>query len=221
MDPDRLKTFLAVEKHRNYTHAARELFLSQPAVSRQVHELERELGVRLFEQIGKTISLTDAGLTLAREAKDLPGSLERAGEAVRAHAGAGRGALRLGASTTPGFYLLPPVLGRFHGRFPAVEISYTIKSSRRIEEAILGNEIDLGFVGAHFAGEGLRSEPIAEDEVAFFSLHGLRDDFRRGRLKEVKVSGLRPKRPIYCVRHVGKHVSPAMEAFLGMVREAL
>ena len=66
MNPIHLKTFLSVQKRLNFTHAARELFLSQPAVSRQVRQLEQALGVKLFEQIGKSLFLTDAGRTLAK-----------------------------------------------------------------------------------------------------------------------------------------------------------
>src|SRR5438034_10890783 len=111
MTLDHLRSFLAVQKHLGYTRAGKELFLSQPAVSRHVQALEDQLGVTLFEQIGKRLSLTDAGRTLAKEAERLLGDLERVSETVKAHSGADRGTLRLGASTTPGFYLLPALLG--------------------------------------------------------------------------------------------------------------
>src|SRR5688572_30586814 len=127
MNPANLRTFLAVEKHLNYTHAARELLLSQPAVSRQIRQLERDLGVQLFEQLGKRLYLTDAGKTLLREASRLLGNLDRVREAMVAHQEAHHGALRLGASTTPGIYLLPPVLGQFHRSHPEVEISYRVE----------------------------------------------------------------------------------------------
>ncbi|HSM15802.1 MAG TPA: LysR family transcriptional regulator, partial [Gemmatimonadales bacterium] len=71
MNPRHLQTFLVVRRHLNYTRAAEEVFLTQPAVSRQVRQLEEELGVRLFEQIGKSLHLTDAGETLAAEAEKL------------------------------------------------------------------------------------------------------------------------------------------------------
>ena len=94
LNPIHLRTFLSVAEHLNYTHAARELLLSQPAVSRQVRQLEKELGSALFEQIGKSLHLTDAGKTLAREAQRLLGDMERVAEAVRAHREPGHGALR-------------------------------------------------------------------------------------------------------------------------------
>lgn len=169
VDPYHLRTFLAVRKHLNYTRAAEELLLSQPAVSRQIHQLEQALAVTLFERIGRSVHLTDAGRTLALEAERILGDLERAGEAVRAHGSPGRGRLRIGASTTPGFYLLPEPLGRFHRKFPSVEIAYTVQNSLAIEQMILRNELDLGFVGAHLSGRGLLLEQVLQDEVVCFA----------------------------------------------------
>ncbi|GAB4364619.1 MAG: LysR family transcriptional regulator [Deltaproteobacteria bacterium] len=169
MNPHHLRTFLAVRKHRNYTRAAEEIFLTQPAVSRQVHQLEEELGVRLFEQIGKSLHLTDAGETLAVEAEKLLGAMERTAEAVRSHRSAERGSVRIGASTTPGFYLLPDLLGRFHRRFPKVALHYTVENSLAIERKIVRNELDLGFVGAHLSTEELLLTPLLEDEIVCFT----------------------------------------------------
>jgi DNA-binding transcriptional LysR family regulator len=169
MNPHHLRTFLAVRRHRNYTRAAEEVFLTQPAVSRQVRQLEEELGVRLFEQIGKSLHVTDAGETLAAEAEKLFGALERTAEAVRSHRSAERGSIRVGASTTPGFYMLPDLLGRFHRRFPKVNLHYTVENSLRIEQMIVRNELDLGFVGAHLSNEELELKPLVEDEIVCFT----------------------------------------------------
>ena len=169
MNPHRLRTFLAVRRHLNYTRAAEEVFLTQPAVSRQVRQLEEELGVRLFEQIGKSLYLTDAGETLAVEAEKLLGAMERTAEAVRSHRSADRGSVRIGASTTPGFYLLPDLLGQFHRRFPKVALHYTVENSLKIEQKIVRNELDLGFVGAHLSNEELELKPLLEDEIVCFT----------------------------------------------------
>lgn len=169
MNPHHLRTFLAVRRHRNYTRAAEEVFLTQPAVSRQVRQLEEELGVRLFEQIGKSLHLTDAGETLAVEAEKLLGAMERTAEAVRSHCSAERGSVRIGASTTPGFYLLPDLLGRFHRRFPKVTLHYTVENSLRIEQMLLRNELDLGFVGARLSSGELELKPLVEDEIVCFT----------------------------------------------------
>ncbi|MBI5904302.1 MAG: LysR family transcriptional regulator [Deltaproteobacteria bacterium] len=169
MNPHLLRTFLSVRKHRNYTRAAEEVLLSQPAVSRRVRQLEEELGVRLFEQIGKSLHTTDAGETLAAEAEKLLGAMERTAEAVRSHGSEECGSIRIGASATPGFYLLPGILGRFHRRFPKVALHYTVENSLRIEQKIVRNELDLGFVGAHLANEELELTTLLEDEIVCFT----------------------------------------------------
>jgi DNA-binding transcriptional LysR family regulator len=288
--PDHLRTFLTVRKHLNYTRAGEELFLSQPAVWRQVKQLEESLDVRLFERIGKSLHLTDAGRTLAEHAGRLLADHERAAEAVRSHRSAVAGSLRVGASTTPGLYLLPKVLGRFCRKYPEVEMHYTIENSLQIEQMIVRNELDLGFVGAHLASEELQLEPVLDDEIvcfasathplakrrriearaleaetwvtreagsgtrrlfetwlgsvgvkmrrtielrgpeevkvlvragvgiSFMSLHGLTREKGRQRLARLAVAGLRLPRPVFLARHVDKHSSPVMEAFLSLVQ---
>ncbi len=169
MNPHHLRTFLAVRRHLNFTRAAEEVFLTQPAVSRQVRQLEEELGVRLFEQIGKSLHLTDAGKTLAVEAEKLLGAMERTAEAVRSHGSADHGSVRIGASTTPGFYLLPDLLGRFHRLYPKVALHYTVENSLTIEQMLVRNELDLGFVGAHLSSKELERKPLVADEIVCFT----------------------------------------------------
>jgi len=169
MNPVHLKTFLSVAKHRNYSHAGKELFLSQPAVSRQMRQLEQQLGLRLFEQIGKAVELTDAGRTLQREADRLLGNIERVAEIVMEHRSATDGRLRIGASTTPGFYLLPPIIGAFHKRYPRVDLNYIVGNSAQIEERIIRNELDIGFVGGTVHNADISSTKIADDEIVCFT----------------------------------------------------
>lgn len=168
-DPDLLRTFLSVHRHGNLTRAAEELFVSQPAVSRRVGRLERSLGLPLFERLGKSLHLTEAGEALAREAAALIGSAERLAEVVRARRSGEEGRLRIGASTTPGLYLLPRVLMRFRARYPKVDVQYAVENSLHIEERIVRNDLDLGFVGAHLTHAALRLQPVYEDEVVLYA----------------------------------------------------
>jgi DNA-binding transcriptional LysR family regulator len=172
MTPEHLRTFLAVHRHLSYTRAAAELHLSQPAVWRQVRGLERELGTRLIEPIGKRLHLTDAGRTLAEQAEGLLGHLARVEESVKLHVGGVHGRLRIGASTTPGYYLLPPALGRFHARHPDVELHYQIENSAVVEQRLLRNELDLGFVGGTLASDELESEPLSSDRIVCYAARG-------------------------------------------------
>ncbi len=209
MDPKLLRTFLAVRRHGSFTEAAREEFLTQPAVSRRIRQLEAELGVRLFEQLGKSLHLTDAGRVLASEAERLLGSIERSAEAVRAVRSVEHGSLRVGASSTPGFYLLPRIMGGFHRRYPGVELGYAVENSLGIEERILRNELDLGFVGAHLAHEDLRLEPVLEDEVVCFAppSHPLA---RRPRIDPKELRGA-----LWVVREKGSATRRLVESWLG------
>ncbi|MEK6676825.1 MAG: LysR family transcriptional regulator [Planctomycetota bacterium] len=169
LNPIHLKTFLVVAKHLHFTKAADELYLSQPAVSRQMQQLRRDLGVALLEQVGKTLFLTDAGRTLAQEASRLLGSLERVSESIIEHRSVKDGRVRIGAGTTPGFYILPSILGRFHARFPGVELHYSVENSKSIVQKVLHNEVDLGFVGGLPDSIEIQAEPIAEDEIVCFA----------------------------------------------------
>ena len=175
-----LRTFLSVRKHLNYTRAGEELFLSQPAVSRQIKQLENEFGVKLLEQLGKSLRLTKAGQTLVVESEMLLGAMERTKEAVQAHSSVAQGALRIGTSSTPGCYMLPEVLGVFHQKFPDIELQYISDNSQRVEQMIIDNSLDLGFVGAFLSNDDLRSESVMEDEVVCFTSpnHPLADQRR-------------------------------------------
>ena len=208
VDPAPLRTFLAAFEHRNYTRAGEAVFLSQSAVTRQIQQLERELGVRLFERIGKALQPTSAGDALAAEAEKVLGALERAEETVRGLRTAERGSLRIGASTTPGHYLLPPVLGKFHRRFPDVEIRYSVENSLRIEQRIVRNDLDLGIVGAHLAHEDLNLEPVVEDEIVCYAAasHPLAE---RSRIPVRDLKGI-----LWVVRERGSATRQLFEAWL-------
>lgn len=169
MTPELLRAFLTVSRHRNFTHAATELSVSQPAMSRQIQMLERELGVRLFERLGKAVHLTAAGETLAHESEALLGDLDRLLEHVRAHAAPGVGRLRIGAGTTPGLYMVPRVLGEFRRRFPKVDLTYCIGPSDQIARKVQSNELDIGFVGKAVEVNTIVCEPIADDEIVCFA----------------------------------------------------
>src|SRR5437773_2733859 len=113
-----LRLFAAVAQHTSFTRAAAALNLSQPAISKALGELERHLGVPLFDRTGRTVRLTEAGEALYARSRELFG-IERAAEhELRELRGLERGLLRVGASTTIATYLLPPLLGAFHSGHP-------------------------------------------------------------------------------------------------------
>ncbi len=147
-----LKIFLAVSERLNYTRAGEDVNLSQSGVSVRVRELERELGVKLFEQLGKKIALTEAGRMLEPFARRVVAAVDDARQAIEEFRGLERGRLRIGASTTPGMYIVPRIIAEFKRLYPQIEISLGIKDTRGVEEGILRNEYDFGFVGSHLTG---------------------------------------------------------------------
>lgn len=175
LNPVHLRTFLAIVEHRSYTRAASALLRTQPAVSRQIQQLEESLGVPLFEMLGRTIHLTDAGRALEPHARRILADLARVAESIRGHGSSVAGRLRIGASTTPGLYLLPPALRRFRRQYPDVDVSYTVASSFSVERGILSNELDIGFVGGHLVAKELHFEAVAVDEIVCIaaSMHPL------------------------------------------------
>lgn len=165
MDVRDLQVFLSVAKHLNYTRAAEEVNLSQPSVSVRMRQLERDLGSKLFEQLGKKVALTVAGELLIPYATRIISAMEDIRHAVGELQGLERGSLRIGASTTPGMYLVPQTIAHFKQRYPRIEVHLAVKDTRQIEEGIIQNEFDFGFVGGHLAGNEVDVFPWLTDQI--------------------------------------------------------
>jgi DNA-binding transcriptional LysR family regulator len=149
-----LEVFLAIARARSYRQAAEALHTSQPALSQHVRELEGELGVRVFDRLSRGVALTEAGRLLEERAKRVFATLTDVREGLQELQGLQRGSLLVGASTTPGIYVLPAVIGEFRRRHPGIDLRLRIANSRVIEEAIRAHEVDLGVVGGHGLAPG-------------------------------------------------------------------
>ena len=147
-----LETFLAVARAKSFTRAGEALHVSQSTLSQHVLELERELGVRLFDRLGRAVTLTEAGRLLEEQATRIAAAVAGARRTIDELKGLERGSLVIGASTTPGIYVLPSVIGTFRRRYPGIDVSLRIGNSRVIEERIRADEADLGVVGGHILG---------------------------------------------------------------------
>jgi DNA-binding transcriptional LysR family regulator len=165
MDVRDLQVFLSVAKHLNYTRAGEEVNLSQPSVSVRMRELERELSTNLFDQLGKKIALTEAGELLVPYATRVIAAMNDARHAIDELQGLERGSLRIGASTTPGMYLVPRTIAYFKQRYPKIEMHLTVKDTRQIEEGVIKNEFDFGFVGGHLTGGEVDVVPWLTDKL--------------------------------------------------------
>jgi len=160
-----LRIFSTVARLASFSRAAEALHISQPSVSIQVADLERALGVELFEQLGKRIYLTDAGRVIEDYAQRILTLVDEAQDAVGEVGELHRGRVAVGATTTPGTYLLPKVLGRYGEQFPKITVTLEIGPTRRIQERLLRNELDVGVVGWVVGSPNLVVQPLLDDEL--------------------------------------------------------
>lgn len=141
-----LRIFTSVAEQGGFSRAAAALRLSQPAVSKSVRELEREVGAPLFERGGRTPRLTESGALLFARARELFAVERSAEEELRVLRGLEGGVLRVGASTTVITYLLPPYLARFRAAHPDVVLKVASANTRDIARALLERRLDVALV---------------------------------------------------------------------------
>lgn len=141
-----IRVFTAVAQQKSFTRAARELHLTQPAVSQQLKLLEAEVGLPLFEYVNRGIHLTEAGEELLRHAQQINEIIRSASESFAAMRGLKRGVLKLGAVSTAK-YFTPSLLSAFRTEFPQVIIKFTVGNREEIIRQIANNEIDLVIMG--------------------------------------------------------------------------
>jgi DNA-binding transcriptional LysR family regulator len=149
-----LESFLAVAREGSFTLAAQRLHLSQPTLTEHIQELEREVGKRLFARRYRQVVLTEAGRVLEPYVGQVMTTLESATQAITELDGLQHGSVLVGASTTPGIYVLPRIIGRFRATYPGITLSLQIANTRAIEERIRAAYLDIGVVGGHLLGAG-------------------------------------------------------------------
>ena len=165
MDFPRLGVFRAVACARSFSRAAESLFISQPAVSKHIRLLEAELGAQLLLRAGRRTELTDAGRIVDDYARRVFALGQEMRRALGELEGLRRGYLRIGASSTPGLYLLPAVLAAFRQAHPGIDLSLDIGNSQEIAARVARHELDIGFVGALPKAVGLQVQPFVSDEI--------------------------------------------------------
>ncbi len=288
-----LEVFLAVARAGSFRGAAEALHTSQPALSQHVADLERALGVRVLDRLGRRVALTEAGRLLEEHALRVFATLDGARQAVAELQGLQRGSLVIGASTTPGTYVLPGVLAAFRARYPGIEVRLHIANSAVIERRLRGNEIDLGIVGGHGLAPGeaclaaglldelvlivppghawagrreippgdLKGVPVLMREegsatrrvteraleragvparvamelehteaikqavmaglgLAFVSVHAVRGEVESGRLRALRLRGLRIQRHFHVIHHEGRTLSASARALIELIERA-
>src|SRR5207247_2870290 len=175
----RLELFLAVLDEGGVGRAAKACNISQPAVSEHLQGLGAYFGVRLLERRGRSVRPTPAARLLEPYARQAVGLLRGAERAAAAWEGLRSGPLTVGASTTPGTFLLPAALGRFHAAHPALALSLQISDTREIERSVAAGQLELGVIGDAPLVTGLAAEPWVKDELVLIVPRGHRFARRR------------------------------------------
>lgn len=160
-----LRVFLAVARHQSYSRAAEELFLTQPAVSAQVRELERALDATFFERVGRTIVLTEAGKELLAYAERICSLIDEARLAMQELDGLKRGRIAVAAVSTAGASVLPSLLGAFQKRYPGININLEVTNRTLVRDRLLHNEVDLVVMGRPPEEVPHVAEPFLSDEL--------------------------------------------------------
>jgi DNA-binding transcriptional LysR family regulator len=161
----RLRVFHAVAKHLSFTKAAEALFMTQPAVTFQIKQIEEDFNTRLFDRTQGRITLTAAGakaLEYAERILALSGELDAR---MKEMSGLDSGVLLIGASTTIAEFLLPRVLGEFKARHPAVVPHLFVANSEAVQERVAERSLDLGFIEGDSHLPSLVTDLCCQDEL--------------------------------------------------------
>ena len=173
-----LKAFVTVAENKSFTKAAKTLYMTQPAVSAQIKVLEERLEICLLERNDKNIVLTEAGEIFYKEAQKIIALYHGFMEAIDELKGVRKGKLCLAASTIPGEYMLPSLLGDFKKLCPGVELNLKIADTGQVAEQLTNRNADIGMIGAWIKTDALHLEEFMKDElivIASAADHGFHD----------------------------------------------
>jgi LysR family transcriptional regulator, transcriptional activator of the cysJI operon len=173
-----LRTFTSVAELRHFAKAADACNLSQPAVSHQIALLEEEIGARLFNRTGRRVTLTVAGEVLLEEARHILGAVDRARERMQEVTSGAVGRIRLGASPTPGLYVLPTLLAQYRTTHPRYDLHFEIGSVREMCDRVARNDLDMAVITGRPPAE-LKAKALMEDELVAISGESLSGTWRK------------------------------------------
>jgi len=201
-----LKVFEAVARHLNYTRAAEELHLTQPAVSMQVKQLEESLGVAFFEQLGKRIHLTEAGQELLGYARTITQQLDELEGILNRMKGLSGGRLRISVATTAN-YFIPTLLGSFSRRYPDVTVSLDVTNRETLLRQLAENTVDLVVMGQPPTEADVEAQAFMDNPLVVVAPpdHPL--------AKQRKIPLTRLQEETFLVRESGSGTRIAMERF--------
>jgi DNA-binding transcriptional LysR family regulator len=161
----RLKVFSTVSKKLSFTKAAQELFITQPAVTKHIKELEEHLGVPLFTRHGNNISLTPAGQIVSQHTEHIFRMYAALENDLTQLSDSAKGNIRVGASTTLAQYVLPKILAQFKKTYPAIHFTFISGNSEFIEQEVTLQNVDIALVEGNSHHPQIMYEPFVKDEI--------------------------------------------------------
>jgi len=166
MDLRHLRSFLAVAEELNFGHAAEKLHISQPPLSRQIMELEEELGVALFERGAKGVKITSAGRYLEKEASRILGRVSLVKERIGAIKCEGKRLVRIGFVASAMYSFLPELIEEYCRDLHSLTFDFIELATNAQAKALQAGQIDIGFVRSWLDEEGIRFVPIDEESLS-------------------------------------------------------
>ncbi len=208
-DLRQLEIFCKVLDLGSFSRAAEAVFLAQASVSERIATLEKAVGTRLLDRLGRQVVPTAAGKLLYKHAVLLLDMKRSAALDMARFLGRMEGEVLLGGSTIPGEYILPQVLGRFHQQTPAVTVSLRVADTRSIEHQVLEGRLELGVIGSESRNPNLLQHRLWQDELVLAVPAGHRWASR----EQVRPRDLTSER--FILREEGSGTLKIMERYLG------
>jgi DNA-binding transcriptional LysR family regulator len=168
----RLKVFYTVSQKLSFTKAAEALFVSQPAVTKHIKELEEQLGTPLFKRNGSNISLTPAGQIMLKHTQQIFKTYEALENELAQLNDSVSGNIRIGASTTLAQYVLPKILALFKNTYPSIHFTFASANSEVIEQMVMSEKIDIAIVEGNSHHPQIMYEPFVKDELVLVARTG-------------------------------------------------
>jgi DNA-binding transcriptional LysR family regulator len=165
-----LKIFVKVYQLQSITHAAQELQMAQPAVTRAVKELEQYYGVLLFDRVGRGLAITESGRELYAYALHVVELFDTMEKSMRNWDSFG--VLRIGSSVTIGTFLLPALVDEFKALRPGIRLQVLVSNGRNLQKALLDNELDFALIEEDIGETEFHTEPFAQDHLVLITPQG-------------------------------------------------
>lgn len=206
--------FIAVAEELHFSRAAAKLKISQPALSKQIRELETELGVPLFWRSKREVRLTPAGTSFLKHAREVRSQVERSVQEARSIDRGDFGTIEVGFFSSAGARLVPQLVRRFRKRYPRVEVRLRGIIPPAAQEMLRSPQVDFGVLTGQSSMDGLVTEPLLEERY----MVAMPDDHPLSRWTRVPLRSLNGVPFIFFPRHVGPEVFDDVMGFLRMAK---